>query len=154
MAAGKKTKSKPKKKPNRPSSKRSSALAKKADLKKTGRPAGKQTGISTVKVLTINTKSLPPEPARVFSIRLDSISGDTTIGDLIVAFPRTRDVLIKHGLRFDVEQAGYLYMTLNVFSAIHGLASNTLIQEIQVVSKEPPIPPPILPLRPVPAPAT
>lgn len=74
--------------------------------------------------------------SRVFSIEIESISGETTIGDLIVAFPRTRDVLMKHGLRFDVEQAGYLYMTLNVFSAIHGVASNNLIQEIHTASKE------------------
>jgi hypothetical protein len=81
--------------------------------------------------------SLPDQ--RVFSIEIGTISGDTTIGDLIVAFPRTRDVLMKHGLRFDVEEAGYLYMTLNVFSAIHGLAANTLVQELHTASKEPPL---------------
>src|SRR4029077_18683861 len=56
------------------------------------------------------------DDSRVFTIEIDSIRAETTIGDLIVAFPRTRDVLMKHGLRFDVEEAGYLYMTLNVFS--------------------------------------
>ncbi len=76
---------------------------------------------------------------RVFSIEIGSIDGNTTIGDLIVAFPRTRDVLMKHGLRFDVEEAGYLYMTLNVFSAIHGLATNNLVQELHAASKDPPL---------------
>lgn len=97
---------------------------------------------------------LPPltiKENRVFSIEVDSISGETTIGDLIVAFPRTRDVLMKHGLRFDVEQAGYLYMTLNVFSAIHGVTSTNLIQEIHTASKEVPLPP-VPTLRPLAAP--
>ena len=83
--------------------------------------------------------SFPNEDRRVLSIEIDSIDGETTIGDLIVAFPRTRDVLMKHGLRFDVEQAGYLYMTLDVFSAMHGIASVSLIQEIHTASKEPPL---------------
>jgi hypothetical protein len=90
----------------------------------------------------------------VFSIKIGSIGGDTTIGDLIVAFPRTRDVLVKHGLRFDVEEAGYLYMTLNVFSAIHGLTSNSLVQELHAASKESPPQPTQPQLRPVITPQT
>ena len=81
------------------------------------------------------------DDSRVFTIEIDSIRAETTIGDLIVAFPRTRDVLMKHGLRFDVEEAGYLYMTLNVFSAIHGLVLTGLLQELDVASKELPLPP-------------
>lgn len=81
------------------------------------------------------------DDSRVFTIEIDSIRAETTIGDLIVAFPRTRDVLMKHGLTFDVEQAGYLYMTLNVFSAIHGLALTGFLQELDVASKEMPLPP-------------
>ena len=91
---------------------------------------------------------------RVFTIEIDSIRAETTIGDLIVAFPRTRDVLMKHGLRFDVEEAGYLYMTLNVFSAIHGLALTGFLQELDVASKEMPLPPLAAPLRPIPSPPT
>jgi len=87
------------------------------------------------------------DDSRVFTIELDSIRAETTIGDLIVAFPRTRDVLMKHGLRFDVEEAGYLYMTLNVFSAIHGLVLAGLLQELDVASKELPLPPLAPPLR-------
>ncbi len=92
----------------------------------------------------------------VFSIEIGSINGETTIGDLIVAFPRTRDVLMKHGLRFDVEQAGYLYMTLSVFSAIHGLTTNSLVQELHTASKEPPPQPstPAQQLRPITTAAT
>ena len=90
-------------------------------------------------------------PSRIFSIDLGTINGDTTIGDLIVAFPRTREVLMKHGLRFDVEEAGYLYMTLNVFSAIHGLTTHNLVQELDVASKAPPpIPLAAPPVRPIP----
>ncbi|HYY92245.1 MAG TPA: hypothetical protein VE955_09670 [Candidatus Dormibacteraeota bacterium] len=93
------------------------------------------------------TLSIPRTP--VFSIDVGSISGETTIGDLIVAFPRTRDVLMKHGLRFDVEQAGYLYMTLGVFSAIHGLTTHNLVQELHVASKEPAPQPAVPQLRPI-----
>ena len=87
------------------------------------------------------------DDSRVFTIEIDSIRAETTIGDLIVAFPRTRDVLMKHGLRFDVEEAGYLYMTLNVFSAIHGLALIGFLQELDVASKEMPLPPLAAPVR-------
>ena len=102
---------------------------------------------------SVPASAYPAQPAvlphdhPVFSIKIGSINGETTIGDLIVAFPRTRDVLMKHGLRFDVEDAGYLYMTLNIFSAIHGLAAGSLVQELHNVSLEPPLQPPPQPLR-------
>jgi hypothetical protein len=94
------------------------------------------------------------DDSRVFTIEIDSIRAETTIGDLIVAFPRTRDVLMKHGLRFDVEEAGYLYMTLNVFSAIHGLALTGFLQELDVASKEMPLPPLAAPVRQIASPPT
>lgn len=87
-------------------------------------------------------QSIDPSKSPVFGIELERIDGETTIGDLIVVFPRTRDVLLKHGLRFDVEDAGYIYMTLSVFSALHGLKLNGLIQELTVASKEVPVQPP------------
>jgi hypothetical protein len=102
------------------------------------------------KNVSLPAPPLPPQAfddSRVFTIEIDSIRAETTIGDLIVAFPKTRDVLMKHGLRFDVEEAGYLYMTLNVFSAIHGLALTGLLQELDVASKEMPLPPLAPPLR-------
>jgi len=98
----------------------------------------------------LSARPSPPQTmddSRVFTIEIDSIRAETTIGDLIVAFPRTRDVLMKHGLRFDVEEAGYLYMTLNVFSAIHGLALISFLQELDVASKEMPLPPLAAPVR-------
>lgn len=94
------------------------------------------------------------DDSRVFTIEIDSIRAETTIGDLIVAFPRTRDVLMKHGLRFDVEEAGYLYMTLNVFSAIHGLALRGFLQELDIASKEMPLPPLAAPVRQIAPPPT
>jgi hypothetical protein len=94
------------------------------------------------------------DDSRVFTIEIDSIRAETTIGDLIVAFPRTRDVLMKHGLRFDVEEAGYLYMTLNVFSAIHGLALTGFLEELDIASKEMPLPPLAAPVRPIASPPT
>ncbi|HZY93319.1 MAG TPA: hypothetical protein VFE98_00455 [Candidatus Bathyarchaeia archaeon] len=80
-----------------------------------------------------------PKDQSVFEIDPADIHGDTTIGDLIVAFPRTRQVLLKHGISFDVEEAGYVYMTLSVFSALHGLKTNSLIDELVTVSKEVPV---------------
>src|SRR6266571_3160892 len=124
----------------------------------THHPSSKQALKTPTRSLTIPSPSTPVQtaspiitlPSRpVFSIEISSINGDTTIGDLIVAFPRTRDVLMKHGLRFDVEQAGYLYMTLSVFSAIHGLTTNSLVQELHIASKEPPPQPPAPQLRPI-----
>lgn len=81
-----------------------------------------------------------PEPHPIFEIELSDINGDTTIGDLLVVFPRTRDILFKHGVSFDVEEAGYVYMTLNVFSAMHDLKINSLLEELVTASKEPPPP--------------
>ena len=98
-----------------------------------------------VKLKMSPVPSTPPvydvrKDSSVFSIEPGNISGETTIGDLIVVFPKTRHVLMKHGLRFDVEEAGYIYMTLNVFSALHGLGLSNLLQELVTTSKEPPTP--------------
>lgn len=79
-----------------------------------------------------------------FKIAIDRIDGDTIIGDLLVVFPRTREVLRKQGLRLDVEDAGDIYMTLEAFAAIKGLKMGTLVQELVLASKEAPAPPPQL----------
>ena len=148
MVSSKKTKRKKaktsSKKKNRPN----------ADGKSRPKPAGKASPKPSISLTTpyqarIGMLPIPTQDHRVFSIELRAIDGETTIGDLIVAFPRTRDVLVKHGLRFDVEEAGYLYMTLNVFSAIHGVDSNTLVQELHTASKEPPPQPTAQPVRPI-----
>lgn len=72
-----------------------------------------------------------------YVVTIESIRGDTAIGDLIVTFPRTRDVLARKGLRLEAEDAGDIYMTLDVFSAMNGLETANLVQEIVQVAKEP-----------------
>lgn len=136
---------------------RSSRVKPKKGSKKVPKPTSSRKQRPQTRALPKPTEKVPitpnispaarPSPSqalsdsRVFTIEIDSIRAETTIGDLIVAFPRTRDVLMKHGLRFDVEEAGYLYMTLNVFSAIQGLVLTGLLQELDVASKEMPLPP-------------
>ena len=83
-----------------------------------------------------------PEFKERYVITLESIRGDTAIGDLLVTFPRTREVLARKGLRLEAEDAGDIYMTLDVFSAMNGLEIATLVQEIVEVAKEVP---PVIP---------
>src|SRR5207245_3612264 len=118
------------------------------------KPTAKGAMAQAIPLPAQSSTSQTMEDSRVFTIEIDSIRAETTIGDLIVAFPRTRDVLMKHGLRFDVEEAGYLYMTLNVFSAIHGLALISFLQELDVASKEMPLPPLAAPVRQLASPPT
>jgi hypothetical protein len=131
-----------------------SARQKKPQNKSIPKPPDKGPLAQSISLPVRPSPSQAFDDSRVFSIEIDSIRAETTIGDLIVAFPRTRDVLMKHGLRFDVEEAGYLYMTLNVFSAIHGLALTGLLQELDIASKEMPLPPLSPPLRQVLPPPT
>jgi hypothetical protein len=84
-------------------------------------------------------------------VTIGTIRGDTAIGDLLVAFPRTRDVLVRKGLRLEAEDAGDIYMTLDAFSAMYGLKTESLVLDIVEVAKEP-LPPPASQL--VAAPAT
>jgi hypothetical protein len=131
------------------------ARSKKSQSKTTPSSLGRNPAGPSEPLSTRPSPSQSFDESRVFTIEIDSIRAETTIGDLIVAFPRTRDVLMKHGLRFDVEEAGYLYMTLNVFSAIQGLGLTGLLQELDVASKELPLPPLAAPTRQiVPPPAT
>ncbi len=85
----------------------------------------------------------PAKEGSGFKITLERIDPRTIIGDLIVVFPTTREVLRKHGLRLDVEHAGDIYMTLEAFAALLGLKTGNLIEELKEASKEPP--PPIFP---------
>ena len=96
----------------------------------------------------METPTVEADPAKEgtgFKIFLDRIDGDTIIGDLMVVFPRTREVLRKHGLRLDVEEAGDIYMTLDAFAALQGVNTETLIRELVEASKElpPPAPQPV-----------
>ncbi len=92
----------------------------------------------------------PAKEGAGFKITLDRIDPKTIIGDIIVVFPLTREVLRKHGLRLDVEHAGDIYMTLEAFAALQGLKTGNLIEELKEASKEPP---PSVPQLAVPAPA-
>jgi len=78
----------------------------------------------------------PPQAA--VRITVETIRGETAIGDLLVAFPRTREILVRNGLGLEAENAGDIYMTLEAFSALNGLKSQTLVQELIIVAKEPP----------------
>ncbi len=71
-------------------------------------------------------------------IMVENIRGDTAIGDLLVTFPRIRDVLVRKGLRLEAEDAGDIYMTLDAFSAMNGLKAESLVQELVEAAKEPP----------------
>ena len=142
------------KKASKKTVKPSNATNEKSQRRPLSKPAEKGPTAPIVPLPARPSPSQTIDDSRVFTIEIDSIRAETTIGDLIVAFPRTRDVLMKHGLRFDVEEAGYLYMTLNVFSAIHGLALTGFLQELDVASKELPLPPLAAPVRQIAAPPT
>jgi len=77
-----------------------------------------------------------------YVVTVENIRGDTAIGDLLVTFPRTREVLVKKGLRLEAEDAGDIYMTLDAFSAMKGVEAVSLVQEIVEVAKAPPPQPP------------
>jgi hypothetical protein len=73
-----------------------------------------------------------------YRITVENIRGETVIGDLLVAFPRTRDVLVRNGLRLDAEDAGDIYITLDAFSALNGLKTEILVQDLVSIAKESP----------------
>jgi hypothetical protein len=71
-------------------------------------------------------------------ITVENIRGETAIGDLLVAFPRTREVLVRNGLRLEAEDAGDIYMTLDAFSALNGLKTDSLVRDLVDIAREPP----------------
>jgi hypothetical protein len=101
----------------------------------------------------VESVAIPKEPLLATSrieIAIDRIEGETILGDLMVVFPRTRDVLKRHGLNLDVEEAGDIYMSLEAFAALKGLKAETLVEELETASKElPPQPAPAV-VTPVP----
>lgn len=136
--AGKKASSKSSKKAKKPAKKKK---AQRRTPQKTSKPK-KPAAVPPPVQATPAVSSEPVKEGTGFKISIDRIDGDTVIGDLIVVFPRTRGVLQKHGLRLDVEDAGDIYMTLEAFAALQGAKTETLIQELQEASKEPPPQPP------------
>src|SRR5712664_1177942 len=115
---GKKAKPAKKAKPQSPQ--------RKADTRKTEAPVAIQP-LSRVE----------PLPQASVRITVEKINGETSIGDLLVAFPRTREILVRNGLRLEAEDAGDIYMTLDAFSALNGLKTESLVQELVEVAKEP-----------------
>jgi len=82
-------------------------------------------------------------PKEFVRITLDNIRAETAIGDLLVAFPRTREVLARNGLRLEAEDAGDIYMSVEAFSALNGLKAESLVQELIDIAKEPPAQQPV-----------
>ena len=81
-----------------------------------------------------------------FKIMIERIHGGTVMGDLMVVFPRTRDILKKYGLNLEVDEAGDIYMSLEAFAALKGLKTELFIQELEAASKEPAPTPGVPPL--------
>jgi len=106
---------------------------------------------SAVQVIQMSARVNPPVVERS-RVTVGTIRGDTIIGDLLVAFPRTRDVLVRTGLRLEAEEAGDIYMTLDAFSAMNDLKAENLVLEIVEVAKEP-MPQPVAPQLAAAAPA-
>lgn len=88
------------------------------------------------------------EPVRV---SVQNIRGETAIGDLLVAFPWTREVLVRNGLRLEAEDAGDIYMTLDAFSAMNGLKTESLVQDLVDIARQPPVQQPLPQLAAAPA---
>ena len=105
---------------------------------------------SSIQVIRPPTNVEPPVRERP-RITIGTIRGDTAIGDLLVTFPRTREVLAKVGLRLEAEDAGDIYMTLDAFSAMNGLKTEKLVLDIVEVAKELPPLPQVPQLAPTPA---
>src|SRR5881628_2266737 len=63
-------------------------------------------------------------------ILIEKIDGETVLGDLIVTFPWTREVLRKYGLLLDAEEAGDIYMSVEAFAALRNLEPDSLIHEL------------------------
>jgi hypothetical protein len=93
-----------------------------------------------------------PSSQEYVRITLETIRGETAIGDLLVAFPRTREVLVKNGLRLEAEDAGDIYMTLDAFSALNGLRTDSLVDDLIAIVREPPVQQPVPQLMAAPAP--
>lgn len=133
-----------KKKSARPKAKKpggKAKVAKRLKAKLVLKKAGSAKVEPTILVQPLARVERPPtEPVR---ITVQNIRGETAIGDLLVAFPRTREVLARNGLRLEVEDAGDIYMTLDAFSAMNGLKTASLVQDIVDIAKEPPVQQPV-----------
>jgi hypothetical protein len=82
---------------------------------------------------------MEPLARESYRITVENIRGETAIGDLLVAFPRTREVLVRNGMKLEAEDAGDIYITLDAFSALNGLKTEILIQDLVGIAKESPL---------------
>lgn len=121
--------------------------ASKAKKKKKAKPAKLASSTKTPKRLETRRPAIPatvvrqppqaePPARESFRITIEDIRGDTAIGDLLVSFPRTREVLVRKGLRLEAEDAGDIYMNLDAFSAMNGLKTESLLQELVETARE------------------
>ncbi len=94
--------------------------------------------VSAIRELQPLNKRATPPGGR---IQVEKIDGETVLGDLIVAFPWTREVLRKYGLHLDVEEAGDIYMSVDTFAALRNLEPAPLLLELVESSRQPPQPP-------------
>jgi hypothetical protein len=81
---------------------------------------------------------IEPTARESYRITVENIRGETVIGDLLVAFPRTREVLVRNGLKLEAEDAGDIYITLDAFSALNGLQTEILVRDLVGIAKESP----------------
>jgi hypothetical protein len=84
--------------------------------------------------------TVPSEKVREkpdFKIMIERIHSGTVLGDMMVVFPRTRDVLKKYGLNLEVDEAGDIYMSLEAFAALKGLNTESFIRELEAASRVP-----------------
>jgi len=86
--------------------------------------------------IVVQASRVEPPSGERFRMTVGNIRGDTSIGDLLVTFPRTREVLVRKRLRLEADDAGDIYMTLDAFSAMNGLKTESLVQELVEVAKE------------------
>ena len=98
------------------------------------------------KPVTLTTQAEQVVERPSFKIVIDRIHGGTVLGDLMVVFPRTREVLKRYGLNLEVEEAGDIYMSLEAFAALKGLKTESVIEELEVASKETPSSPAVPPI--------
>jgi len=96
--------------------------------------------------IVVQASRVEPPSGERFRMTVGNIRGDTSIGDLLVTFPRTREVLVRKGLRLEADDAGDIYMTLDAFSAMNGLKTESLVQELVEVAKELPPQQSVVPL--------
>ena len=102
--------------------------------------------VATATPLEQQPHRVEPSATESYKVTVENIRGDTAIGDLLVAFPRTREVLVRKGLRLEAEDAGDIYMNLDAFSAMNGLKTETLVQELMETAKQPAFQPPAIQL--------